>query len=150
MAMAFHQQRRNDPARWDPFSELERFRADLSRFPENWSELAPLLEQGFTPLADVEETDDAYLIEVEVPGVDKKDVDISMSGRRLTISGERKEKERVGILRRRTRAVGRFNLEIVLPEDIDSSNVTASLEGGELIVRVPKASSEHPRHIEVS
>ena len=58
---------------------------------------------GFTPRADVEETDDAYVIEVEVPGVAKKDIDVSVAGRRLTITGERKERERVGILRRRTR-----------------------------------------------
>ena len=42
----------------------------------------------------MEETDDGYLIEVELPGVDKKDIDISVAGRRLTISGERKGKER--------------------------------------------------------
>ena len=87
----------------------------------------------------MEEADDAYVIEVELPGLDKKDMDVSMAGRRLTITGERKEKERVGILRRRTRSVGRFEYDIQLPGDVDDQAVSASLADGVLTVRVPKA-----------
>jgi HSP20 family protein len=109
----------------------------------------PQPRNGFTPLADVEETDDSYLIEIELPGVDKKDIDISVAGRRLTISGERKEKERVGILRRRTRSVGRFEYDIQLPGDIDENGVSASLADGVLSVRVPKATTDRARRITV-
>ena len=62
-----------------------------------------------------------------------------MEGRRLTVSGERKEKERVGILRRRTRSVGQFHYEVVLPGAVDEDAVSASLDGGVLTVRVPEA-----------
>ena len=89
------------------------------------------------------------MIEVELPGVDKKDIDVSVAGRRLTITGERKEKERVGVLRRRTRSVGRFEYDIQLPGDIDEDGVTASLADGVLTVRVPKATTDRARRIAV-
>jgi HSP20 family protein len=128
---------------------MQRLSADLGRIFEGFEDGAPLLDGEFIPLADVEETDDAFIVEVELPGVKKDDVDISVAGRRLEISGERKEKERVGILRRQTRSVGRFRYEIVLPSAVDESGITATLDDGVLTVRVPKASSERPRRIEV-
>jgi HSP20 family protein len=140
---------RADPATWDPLAEFRTMVSQLSRFPDPWGELIPQPRNGFTPLADVEETDDSYLIEIELPGVDKKDIDISVAGRRLTISGERKEKERVGILRRRTRSVGRFEYDIQLPGDIDENGVSASLADGVLSVRVPKATTDRARRITV-
>jgi HSP20 family protein len=100
-------------------------------------------------LADVEETDDAYVIEIELPGVKKGDIEIAMEGRRLTVSGERKEKERAGVLRRRTRSVGRFHYEVVLSGEVDESDVSASLDGGVLTIRVPKRESDRPRRIQV-
>jgi HSP20 family protein len=139
----------NALARPDPFAEFERLQSELSRLFDGGGQIDALLRGGFTPLADVEETEDAYTVELELPGVKKDDIEISLAGRRLTVSGERKEKERVGILRRRTRSVGRFYFEVVLPGDIDESGVTASLDDGVLMVRVPKATNDRPRRIEV-
>lgn len=82
----------------------------MQQYLEHWSAL-PSLAGGFTPLADVEETDDACVVEIDLPGVKRDHVAIEVAGRRLTVSGERKERERVGILRRRTRTVGRFQYE---------------------------------------
>jgi HSP20 family protein len=130
---------------WDPLADLERM---LNRLPESWTGMAPI-QEAFVPLADVEETDDAYVVDLELPGVDKSDIDIAVMNRRLTISGERKERERTGVLRRQTRTVGQFYFEIVLPEDVDPSNISASLDDGVLTVRVPKAKTEQARHIEV-
>ena len=128
-------------------TEVRNVLSQLSRFPDTWEEL--VAHEGFTPRADVEETDDAYVIEVEVPGVNKKDIDVSVAGRRLTITGERKERERVGILRRRTRRVGRFEYDIQLPGDVDDEGVGAELADGVLTVRVPKATTERARRIEI-
>jgi HSP20 family protein len=142
-------QRTNEPARWSPFSEFQRAFPQLGELFQGWGELPSVFEDGFTPLADIEETDDAYVVELELPGVKKEDVEIAVAGRRLTISGERKEKERVGVLRRRTRSVGRFHFEVTLPEDVDASGVSAAIDHGVLTVRVPKAAADRPRRIEV-
>ena len=97
----------------------------------------------------MEERDDAYVVEIELPGVDKRDIDISIFNRRLTITGERKEKERVGIVRRRTRSVGKFTYDIQLPGDVDEDDAGASLADGVLTVRVPKAASERAHRVAV-
>ncbi|MDP8955043.1 MAG: Hsp20/alpha crystallin family protein [Actinomycetota bacterium] len=144
--------RRNDDAeltRWDPLGELGRLNQQLQRYVDNWRDLPSLFGEGFAPLADVEETDDAFVVEIELAGVKKDDVDIELSGRRLVVSGERKERERVGILRKRTRTVGSFRYEVVLPAELDEEGVSAGLEEGVLTVRVPKAASERPRRITV-
>jgi HSP20 family protein len=68
----------------------------------------------------------------------------------VTIGGEIKQRERTGMLRRRTRRVGRFNFEAVLPSDVDETGASARLENGVLTVRVPKAANAQARRIEVS
>jgi len=147
MATDVRNERQSGLRRWDPFAELQRVQSDLSRVIN--SELAELPGDAFVPSADIEETDDAYVVELELPGVDKDDIDVSVSGRRLTVTGERKEKERTGVLRRRTRTVGRFEFEAVLPGDVDENGVTASLAEGVLTVRIPKTTSARPKRIEV-
>lgn len=136
-------------ARWDPFDELDRLNRQLSSYLESFRQLPSLLGDAFTPLADVEETNDAYVVEVELPGVKRDDVGIEVAGRRVTVHGERKEKERVGILRRRERTVGRFHYEVTLPGDVDEDGVEAHLDEGVLTVRLPKPESERPRRIEI-
>lgn len=136
------------PGRWEPFAELSRLSQQLQRYVEGWG--LPLLDGGFTPPADVEETEDAYVVEIELPGVKRDDVSVEVTGRRLTVSGERTERERVGILRKRTRTVGRFHYEVVLPGEIDEDGVEASMDEGVLTVRVPKPASERPRRIRVT
>lgn len=136
-------------ARWDPFGELDRFNRQLAQLLGSVDQLPDLLDGAFTPLADVEETDDAYLVEIELPGVKRDDVDIEISGRRVTVHGERKEKERVGILRKRERTVGRFHYEVTLPGEIEEDGVEAHLEEGVLAIRLPKPEHERPRRIQI-
>ena len=101
------------------------------------------------PLADLEETDDAYVVEVELPGVKREDINVEVIGRRLTVTGERKERERTGILRRSTRTVGRFEHEVLLPGEVDEEGVEATLDEGVLSIRVPKSERERPKRIAV-
>jgi HSP20 family protein len=151
--MALPVRRRHDaPAEsngWGPLAELERLNRQLASYLDSWRQLPDALGAGFTPLADLEETPDAYLLEVELPGVRREDVDIEIAGRRLSVRGERKEKERVGILRRRERTVGRFSYEVVLPGDVDEESVEAHLDGGLLTVRLPKPEWDQPRRVEI-
>ena len=134
---------------WDGLGGLSQLRSQLDSFLSGWDDL--LSRSGaFTPLADVEETDEAYIAEIELPGVAIEDLSVEVAGRRLTVTGERKEKERVGILRRRTRTVGRFHYEVLLPGDVDEEGVEAALADGVLTVRVPKPASQRPRRIPVA
>jgi len=136
-------------ARWDPFSELDRLNRQLGDYLDNWRQAPGLLGGGFTPLADVEETPEGYTVEIELPGLRRDDIDIEIAGSRITVTGERKEKERSGILRRRERTVGRFTYEVTLPSSIEEDRVEAQLNDGVLTLRAPKPQSERPRRIEV-
>ncbi|MFC5262378.1 Hsp20/alpha crystallin family protein [Kribbella qitaiheensis] len=141
---------RNDVARWEPAREFDRLTQQLSRlFDDQWADLPAKLADGFTPLADVEETDDAYVLEVELPGVKKQDISIDVEGHRIVITGERPEQKRSGWLRRQSRSWGRFRYEIVLGDDIDEDTVDASLHDGVLRVTVPKSKNDQRRRVEV-
>jgi HSP20 family protein len=105
---------------------------------------------AWTPPVNIEETDDAYVVEAELPGVDRKDVDIEIDRNELSITGEIKEKERQGILRKRTRRVGRFEYRVQLPNVVDADSVDAKLEDGVLRVRVPKTERAQRKRIEIN
>jgi HSP20 family protein len=148
--MALPVRRGTDAARQDLGNEFDRITQQLSElFQEQWAVPSALRPDGFTPMADVEETGDGYLLEIELPGIKKKDIDIEIDGRRLVISGERPERQRTGWLRRQTRSWGRFRYEVVLGTDVDEDGVEATLQDGVLRVRVPKTSAGNPRHVEV-
>lgn len=79
-----HQQ--TESTRWDPFAEVQRLGSELSRFFKGWDEGASLRGDGFVPLADVEETDDAYLVELELPGaIDEDGVSATLDDGVLTV-----------------------------------------------------------------
>ena len=134
---------------WEGFAGLSQLRNQLDALLSGWDDL--LSSSGaFTPLADLEETDESYVAEIELPGVKLEDLSVEVAGPRLTVTGERKERERVGILRRRTRTVGRFRYEVLLPGEVEEDGVEASLHEGVLTVRVPKPARERPRRIPVT
>ena len=134
-------------AGWDPFRELDEL---TQRVNSLWEANVGVDLHGWAPQADVEETDDAYVVEIDLPGVKRDDIDIQLTDRQLTVSGEIKEKERTGILRRRTRRVGQFQYSVTLPADVDADEVTAHLDDGVLTVRVAKPEQAKPRRIEIS
>jgi HSP20 family protein len=104
---------------------------------------------GWSPLVDIEETDDDYVVEAELPGVKRENVSIDLAGSELTITGEVKERERTGRLRQRTRRSGRFEYRVRLPEQVDDQSVDAKLADGVLAVRVPKSERAQRRRIEI-
>jgi len=105
---------------------------------------------GWRPAVDVEETADAYVVELELPGVKRDDISVAFGGDELAVTGEVNERKRVGFLRTRTRPVGRFDYRVHLPADVDQDQVTASLSEGVLVVRVPKNERSRPRKIPIS
>jgi HSP20 family protein len=141
--------------RWEPFQELEQVTERMRRMLEEtfggfgrWPALAPETA-GWSPLVDLEEGDDAYVLEAELPGVKREDVDIELVGSELAITGEVKEKERTGIVRRRTRRSGRFDYRVTLPELVDAEQIEASLSEGVLTVRVPKSERAQRKKIAI-
>jgi HSP20 family protein len=136
------------PSRVDPMAELNQVQDRLSHLIDVWS--WPSFFEDGAALADVEETDDAYLVELDLPGVDKSDIEIKLMGHRLIVSGVRKERERKGVLRHQTRAVGQFRHEILLPSDVDPAQVSASLADGVLTVRLARPANEKPKAIKIS
>jgi HSP20 family protein len=104
---------------------------------------------AWTPPVDILETDDAWVVEAEVPGVDPDDVNVEVRDSEVSISGEIKERERKGILRRRTRRVGEFDFHVTLPGQVDPENVDANAHNGVLTVRIPKPEQARARRIEV-
>ena len=100
-------------------------------------------------LADLSETDDAYVVRVELPGVRKDQVDVQLQDRELVITGEIAD-EQQGRRHRSYRRTGRFEYRTMLPGDVKSDAVSAQLADGVLTVTVPKSEAARPRHIEIS
>jgi HSP20 family protein len=138
------------PDRFQPsgvVDPLERVRSLLDQ--TLGEEIASMLTEvrAFSPPVDIEETDDAYVIEADLPGVKREEIDIELEGNELQVSGEIKQRE--GKFRRRTRRVGRFELRVALPDGVDGGAVDAKLDRGVLTVRVPKTEKAQRRKIDV-
>ena len=152
--MALPVQRRREASsrpmtRWEPFRELEELQEQTARLLEDaWTGTG---SNGgvFSPLVDIEETDDAWIVEAELPGVKRDDVNVEVRDNELEISGEIKERERKGILRRRTRRTGVFDYRVTLPGPTDAANIDAKLDDGVLTVRIPKPERARARRVEV-
>src|SRR6202048_3932453 len=127
--------RRNPPTttqpmqRWEPLRELEQLHEQMGQLMDSvWAPMGAGNGGSWMPFADIEETEDAWIIEAEVPGVDRKDVNVELRDSELEISGDIKERERKGILRRRTRRVGRFEFRVTLPGSTNPENVQANVK----------------------
>jgi len=139
--------------RWDPFREIE----------DAWTRMGSLLGDvlggerrpgtffsAFALPVDIEETDDQFVVEIDLPGVSRGDLSISLRENELFITGEVRQRERSGKLRRQHRPVGRFEHQIALPGEVDPESVEATLHNGVLTVKLAKAKRSEARHIEVS
>jgi HSP20 family protein len=136
--------------RFEPFREFDQLQAQMGDLRESALAGAPGEGAPWIPAVDIEETDDAWVVEADLPGVDKKDVDIQMRDSELVVTGEIKERERKGLLRRHTRRVGEFEFRVTLPGTTDGEKIDAKLNGGVLTIRIPKPADTKPRRIEIS
>jgi HSP20 family protein len=129
-----------------PYRNVEDMQHQMERVFQQLLDPAALpAETAWVPPVDIEETDDAWLVEADLPGVKRDDVNVEMQGDELVVRGEVKEKERAGIIRRRTRRVGEFELRVRLPGDVDENGIDANLHGGVLTLRVPKTQARSRR-----
>jgi HSP20 family protein len=106
---------------------------------------------AFSPALDVEETEEAFTLHVELPGVVASDVDVSLEENVLTIAGERNfyDERTADGFRRIERHFGRFHRAVRLPDRVDPDAVRASYRDGLLTITVPKAEEAKPRRIEI-
>jgi HSP20 family protein len=109
----------------------------------------PSFGDAWAPPVDVEESDDAYIVQADLPGVKREDVSVELVGNELQITGTTQEPERSGKLRRRMRRTGRFAYRVTLPSKVDGDKVDATLADGVLTVHISKAEQDERREIEV-
>jgi HSP20 family protein len=109
---------------------------------------------GMLPMVDMRETDDSYVVEVELPGVKPEDTQVTLDGQTLVIRGhygvEREEPNKAGRYLVRERQTGTFARAITLPGGIDGEKVTSSFANGELTITLPKLAEAKARRIPVS
>lgn len=116
------------------------------RFPEEG-----FLQEQWSPAVDVREESDAYVVNADLPGVDPKDIEVTLDNGMLTIQGERKQEreEERGDYHRMERFTGKFARRFALPEAADSDGVEARANKGVLEIRIPKSERAVARKIEI-
>ena len=142
---------------WDfrsPFYELERMKKEMEWLSDNlWKRHSParVFGAGVFPAVNLSEDKEKYFVRAELPGLKAEDLDIQVTGRSLSISGERKIKadDEKAKYHRREREAGRFSRVINLPGDINAAKVEAGLVNGILTITIPKAEAAKPKQISV-
>jgi HSP20 family protein len=156
MANLIRKEKEQTPARtgqsaWDPFRIMESM---LEWDP--FSSLAPSLGTGgmqsYMPRFDVKETQDRYTFTADLPGIKEDDLNISLTGNRLVISGKREaeESKEEGQYHLYERSYGQFSRSFSLPEGVNSDEVSAHLKDGVLTVTVGKKPEVQPKRIQLS
>ena len=105
----------------------------------------------WAPRTDLSETDDAFRIRLDVPGMEKDDITINLQNNTLTVSGERssERKEEGEEYVRVERAFGNFHRTFTLPDAVDAEKVEAAYDNGVLTINVPKTETSTRRQIEI-
>jgi len=143
--------------KWDSFKDLEDISNNLNRWlgrsaNQHATNISVLAEADWKPLVDISETDKAYLIKADIPGVSKEDVKVTVQDGTLIIRGERRQEkeEQDKTFHRVERSYGSFMRSFHLPDDSDASGVTAEFKDGILNVSVKKSATAKPKAIEVA
>ncbi len=140
---------------WTPFRHLSTLRDEIDRLFETpldaFTNESQQFLSGWMPTVDLYEDRDQLVVKAELPGMRKEDIDISLHGDVLTLSGERKEEKTTGEAQtyRAERFLGKFQRTFTLPSTVDTNKVQASYKDGILTVTLPKAEEAKPKQIEV-
>jgi HSP20 family protein len=134
--------------RWTPFSEIDLLDRRMRRMFGGLG----LVPTTIVPAADIYEDADAFVVELEVPGFDEKELGIEVSDHTLTVTGERKEEKEKeeNTLHLRERLEASFERSFVLPVEVDSEHLSAAYSKGVLTLRAPKKVLAKPRKIELA
>ena len=137
--------------RWEPFREMEDIFRQYSPFFAGALRRNSGEGTGWSPVADISETAQEYLIKAQLPEVKKEDVKITLDNGVITIAGERRmEKEQQEANEIRVESFyGTFSRSFALPENIDANAIRAEQKDGVLKVRIPKTKEAAPRKIAI-
>jgi HSP20 family protein len=149
--------------RWSPVRDLTTFPSDIlnvqreinrmfnSFFHGGLSDDTSLMSAAWSPAVDLAEREDDYALNVELPGVSKDDVKITLQDNVLTIRGEKKQEEesKKSNLYRVERSYGSFQRSFTLPTTVEGNKIEASFKDGILTVVLPKAEEVKRKEIEV-
>ena len=133
--------------RWDPFSELNRLQEQMFRRGDVEGARVEL-----RPAVDIREEENAFVVDVEVPGVSREDLNVELDRGTLTVRGERKfasDETTKKSYRRVERYYGAFARSFSLPDNVDADNIAADLHDGILELRIPKKAQSGARKVEV-
>jgi HSP20 family protein len=149
--------------RWNPTRELSTWPSDFFGIQREINRLFDNFFRGgvqddgtfglsyWTPAVDIAEQDDEYIVKVELPGVNKDDVKITLESNILTIRGEKKEEKDMkrDNFHRMERMYGSFQRSFTLPTTVKNDKIDAVYKDGILTITLPKAEEAKPKHIEV-
>lgn len=147
--------RRNLPAfgGWNPFKELARIESELNRL---FGDVIPAAKevaevQVWAPRVDVYEKDDKIIVEAEIPGAKKEDIEVKIKENNVIIKGEVKkdEEKKEDNFYRRERFYGKFERVIPLPVEVKAEEAKAKIEDGILKLEIPKVQAEKEIKVEL-
>ncbi len=137
---------------WRPFEEMERFMDEFMRGWPAWQR-TPTEGMGMTWTPNIEMFDkqDNIVVRAELPGMKRDDINISVTGDTLTISGERKTESSVKgeDYYRSELSYGKFSRSITLPTMVEADKINATYENGILEITLPKSEKVKPRKIQI-
>ncbi len=149
--------------RWNPVRDLATFPSDVLGIQREINRMfdgffrgglfddSTLATSAWNPAVDIAEHEDDYVVKVELPGMTRDDVKITMQHNVLTIRGEKKqEKEsKESNSHRVERSYGAFQRSLTLPSSVKSDGIEAAYKDGVLSITLPKAEEAKPKQIEV-
>lgn len=138
---------------YSPVDQLVGSFAD--RFFNRFFEGSPALATnggGWVPSTDIRETDSAFELHADLPGMTKKDVELTFENNVLTLTGERRAEEKTADkgFRRIERSHGKFTRSFRVPTHVDADDIKASFKDGVLTVTLPKSAETQPRKLSIS
>jgi HSP20 family protein len=132
-------------------SELDRLFDRFLGRPDGWFDFPSPADGSWAPALDVSETEDTIAVQVEIPGVEAKDLDVSVSGHMLTISGRKEESQQQSgrDFQYAERRFGSFRRRIELPAEVDPDQVSAEHKNGVLTVHLKKLQPRQAKRVSV-
>lgn len=141
-------------SRWTPVSTTGReplFRLFETLF-NNQDQGEEIATRTWTPPVDVRETEEAFIVSAELPGLSREDIDITLENNILRVAGERKleRDEKKDNYHRIERSYGAFTRAFAMPSQVDAERVQADFKDGVLTITVPKAAAARPKKIAIA